>query len=247
MHEMKKNTAMGIEEYARSLPQYYGKTIPKTLKKYLDTTSFTSLLDCGCGDGALLYVLKQNNYFKNRKISAVDLSKNRIRLVKKIDSRIHAVVDNAETLKKIKDNSIDFFMTTHVIEHVNDKKMLKAINRVTKKNGTIYIATVFKKWWGWYYYRKNGKWTMDVTHLREYTEDKELLDLIDKQIFKILEIQKTQLFFPIIDFFIRRLFMKKFITNREFFAKNRLFDILRKITLPVPGYYNWEIILRKLH
>lgn len=243
---MDKKTSIDIEEYSRFLPQYYGMTIPKTLKKYLDTALFTSLLDCGCGDGALLYVLKQNNYFKNRKVSAVDLSQNRINLVKKIDPKIHACVDSAETLSSIKSNSIDFFMTTHVIEHVDDKKMLKAIDRVVKKNGTIYIATIFKKWWGWYYYRKDGKWVMDLTHLREYMEDKELIDLIDINKFEILEIQKTQLSFPIIDFVIRRLFMKNLITNREFFSRNRVFNFIRKITLLVPGYYNWEIILKKI-
>jgi len=243
----KKNSTIGIEEYSRLLPQYYGMTIPKTLKIYLDTTLFTSLLDCGCGDGALLFILKQNNYFKNRKVSAIDLSQNRINLVKKIDSKIYAYVDSAETLNSIKDNSIDFFMSTHVIEHVDDKKMLKAIDRVVRKNGTIYIATIFKKWWGWYYYRKNGKWVMDLTHLREYSKDEELIGLIDRKKFKILEIKKTQLSFPIIDFFIRRLFMNNLIANREFFAKNKLFNLIRKITIPVLGYYNWEIILKKLN
>ncbi len=240
-----KNSVIGIEVYSRLLPQYYGMTIPKTLKKYLDIASFTSLLDCGCGDGALLHALKQKNYFKNRVVSAIDLSQNRINLVKKIDPEIHTYVDSAETLNSIKSNSIDFFMTTHVIEHVDDKKMLKAIDRVVKKNGTIYIATIFKKWWGWYYYRKDGKWVMDLTHLREYMNDQELLDLIDRKQFKIIEIQKTQLSFPIIDFVIRRLFMNNLITNREFFAKNILFNLMRKITLPVPGYYNWEIVLKK--
>lgn len=247
MKSKKKKSVIGIEEYSRLLPQYYGIVIPKTLKKYLDTASFTSLLDCGCGDGALLHALKQNNYFKNRRVSAIDLSQNRINLVKKIDPKIHAYVDSAETLNSIKSNSIDFFMTTHVIEHVDDKKMLKAIDRVVKKGGTIYIATIFKKWWGWYYYRKDGKWVMDITHLREYMEDKELIGLIDKKRFEIREIQKTQLSFPIIDFVIRRLFIKNLIKNREFFAKNRPLNLMRKVRLPVPGYYNWEIILRKLH
>lgn len=245
MKSKKNNSSIDIEEYSRLLPQYYGMAIPRILKKYLDIASYISLLDCGCGDGALLYVLKQNNYFKNRKVYAIDLSQNRIQLVKKIDPRIHAYVDSAETLKRIKKNSIDFFMTTHVIEHVDDKKMLQTIDRVMKKNGTIYIATVFKKWWGWYYHRKNGKWTMDVTHLREYMDDKELLGLIDTKRFTILEVQKTQLAFPIIDFVIRRLFMNNLITNREFFAKNKIFNLIRMIKVPVPGYYNWEIILKK--
>lgn len=239
--KLKKKSEMEIEEYANNLPLYYGVTIPKLLKKYLDKTSFNSLLDCGCGDGSLLFTLKYNNYFKNRKISAIDLSKNRIELVKKINPQINAFVDNAETLSKIKEKSIDFFISTHVIEHVDDKEMINAIDRVVKKNGIIYLATVFKKWYGWYYYRKNGKWVMDLTHLREYTKDEELLDLIDKRKYEILEQQKTRLYFPIIDFFIRRLFIK----NRELFVNNKFLNFLRNIKIPVIGYYNWEIILKK--
>ena len=245
MHQKKKTQTIGIEEYADFLPQYYSSTIPAVLKKYLDSTSFTSLLDCGCGDGALLYALKQNNYFKGRKIIAIDLSKNRIKLVKEIDPRINAIVDSAEILKKIKSHSIDFLISKHVIEHVDDKKMLNAVARVIKKNGIAYIATIFKKWYGWYYYRKNGKWTMDVTHLREYMHDEELLDLIDTKKFRILETKKNLLHFPLIDLFIRRFYMHGLLKERELFTNNSFFKLLQKITIPVPGYYNWDIVLEK--
>jgi len=241
----KKVSAMNIEEYARVLPQYYSTAIPKTLKKYLGAGSFTSLLDCGCGDGALLYALKQNNYLYGKKVIAIDLSKNRVNLVRKIDPKIKALVDSAETLEKIKSDSIDFIISKHVIEHVDDRKMLNAVARVMKKDGLVYIATIFKKWYGWYYYRKNGKWTMDLTHLREYMHDEELFDLIDTKKFHILETKKTLLRFPIIDFFIRRLYMGGLIKNRELFTNNSLFTLLQKITIPVPGYYNWEIVLEK--
>lgn len=242
----KKTSKMNIEEYSRFLPQYYSATIPPTLKKYLDAVGYKSILDCGCGDGSLLFILKQNNYFKDKKIYALDLSKNRINLVKKIDPKINAFVDNAETMSKIKKNSIDFFISTHVIEHVDDRKMLNAIERIMKKNGIAYVATIFKKWYGWYYYRKNGKWVMDLTHLREYMKDDELLGLIDIKKFKILEVKKAHLYFPIVDFIIRRLYMMNIINNRQLFIKSSFFNIIRGVKIPVPGYYNWEIILQKI-
>lgn len=232
---------MNIEAYANNLPLYYGTTIPNLLKKYLDKNLFKSLLDCGCGDGSLLFALKYNNYFKNKKITAIDLSKTRIEIVKRIDPQINAFVDSAEILSKIQNNSVDFFISNCVIEHVDDKKMIKAMDRVVKKNGIIYLATVFKKWYGWYFRRKNGKWVMDLTHLREYAKDEELFNLIDKKKYKIIEEQKTRLYFPIIDFFMRRLS----IEDRELFVNNKLFNFLRNIKIPIIGYYNWEIILRK--
>lgn len=72
----KKIPVIKIEEYTQSFPHYYRIIAIPRLKRYLDKTTFTSLLDCGCGDGVLLYTLKHYGYFVNRKISAIDLSKN---------------------------------------------------------------------------------------------------------------------------------------------------------------------------
>lgn len=234
-------TSLDIEEYARFLPQYYSDSIPKTLRQYLDTRSYASMLDVGCGDGSLLFALKHHGYFQNRKIYAVDLSRNRIRLVKKIDPHIRAHVDDAIYLNTISNNSIDFYISTYVIEHVDDKKMIKTISRVTKRDSIIYISTIYKKWYGWYYYRKDGKWVMDITHLREYTKDDELLQYIDNKKFTVIENKKNQLFFPIIDFIVRRLFLK----NRQIFIHNPLFAFLRNIKIPILGYYEWELVLER--
>lgn len=236
-----RKTEKIIKDYSEYLPQYYGTSIPRMLKKYLDKVAFKSFLDLGCGDGALLYALKNDGYFKNRKIYAVDLSPKSINLVHKIDKKINAYVDTAEKINKIKNNSIDFLVSTHVIEHVDDTKMLKAVDRILKKNGIAYIGTVFKKWYGWYYYRRNGKWVMDLTHLREYNKDAQLTKLIDKKKFKIIESRKTLLWFPVIDFLLRRLFIK----NRKLFVDQPIFSMLRKLKVPILGYYNWEIILRR--
>lgn len=230
---------MDIETYAKIAPQYYITDLPILLKKYLEKTSYASLLDCGCGDGALLYALKRNAFLKGKNVYAIDLSKNRIALVKKIDRNIHASVDNAESLETIKRKHIDFFISEQVIEHVNDKKMVAAIERVLKKNAICYITTVFKKSFGWYFYRNNGKWVIDPTHVREYTEDKQLLALFKKN-FQILETQKTLHWFPLSDYVVKRIR----IANRKFYESN-FFRIIRKIKVPIPGYYNWEIVLKK--
>ncbi len=230
-----------IIDYSDYLFQYYVTTVPELLKKYLKKTSYNSFLDLGCGDGSLLYALKKNGYFKGKNIYGIDLSPKSIALVKKIDPKIHAYVDNAETIKTIKDNSIDFIVSTMVIEHVDDKKMLKAIDRILKNKGVAYITTVFKKPYGWYYNRRDGKWVMDVTHLREYGKDEELMKLINKKKYSILESKKTLLWFPIADFFTRRLMIK----NRKFFEENPLFNLIHKIKIPIIGYYAWEIVLKK--
>jgi len=109
-----------------------------------------------------------------------------------------------------------------------------------RNHGIVYISTVFKKWYAWYFYRNKGKWVIDPTHKREYVRDEELLELFDKEKFKLLENKKSLLFFPVLDFFVKRLN----ISNRNFYNK-LLFKILRKIRVPILGYYNWEIVLKK--
>lgn len=233
---------MDIEEYAQKLPQYYSDTIPPVLQRYLDKTKPATLLDCGCGDGSILAALKTHNYFNNKTVYAIDLSRRRIQLVKKIDPNIRAYVDNAQTLSHIKTASINFVYSSYVIEHVDNTKMLTALKRVTKKNATIYISTICKKWYGWYYKRKNGKWVMDVTHKHEYASDAELFDHIDMKKFTILESIKSQMHFPVIDFIIRRLPIK----NRNIFLEFPVLNYLRRITVPIIGYYDWEIVLKRI-
>lgn len=232
---------MDIEEYSKKAPQYYSDYIPLLLKKYLKESVWNSFLDCGCGDGSLLFALNKKGYFENKNIFAVDLSKNRINLVKKISSKIKASVDSAEDLKTIKNRSIDFFVSTQVIEHVDDKKMMSEVCRIAKSGGIAYISTVYKKWYGWYFYRNNGHWVLDPTHVREYSTDEQLFNIIDKNIFKILENKKTLQTFPVLDFFIHRLNIK----NRELYNSN-LVKFIRKIKIPIFGYYNWEIVLKRL-
>jgi len=232
---------MNIEEYSKIAPQYYSDCISELLKKYLLNYNFTSFLDCGCGDGNLLNALFNNIFLIDKKVFAIDLSQNRIDLVRKINNKIIAMVDNAEEMNTIGNDSIDFFVSTMVIEHIDDQKMVNNINRVVKKNGIIYISTVFKKQYGWFFYRNNGKWVLDPTHLREYKKDEELLDLFDCNKFQLLENKKNLERFPVIDFFVKRLGIR----NRQLY-NNELFKFIRKIKIPIFGYYSWEIVLKKI-
>ncbi|KKT13250.1 MAG: hypothetical protein UV95_C0003G0124 [Candidatus Falkowbacteria bacterium GW2011_GWF2_43_32] len=232
---------VNIEEYARLAPQYYNGLIPLLLKKYLNSESYDSILDCGCGDGSLLYALDRAGYLKGKKILAIDLSRNRIEIVKKINGTINASVDSAENLETVADVSIDFFISTQVIEHVDDRKMIEAIKKKVRAGGIVYISTVFKKWYGWYFYRNKGKWVLDPTHLREYSSDCQLLDLFNQNNFQFLEVKKTLQWFPISDFFIKRIGL----ADRKLY-ENMIMKIIRKIKIPILGYYNWEIILKKI-
>lgn len=45
--------------------------------------------------------------------------------------------------------------------------------------------------------------------------------------------------FPIVDFIVKRMGIK----NRKLYD-NRLLNVIRKLPVPIIGYYQWEIVLR---
>jgi hypothetical protein len=106
--------------------------------------------------------------------------------------------------------------------------------------GTVYLSTVFKKWYGWYFYRCNGKWRLDPTHLREYTADSQLLPLFEKHGFKVVKTHKALFSFPPVDMFLRLLHVKDHVFN------NKFVNLLRKIKVPIIGYYNWEMVFERV-
>lgn len=227
---------MNIEKYAKVAPQFYTGEIPIILYNLLFINHFSVILDCGCGDGSLLHAIIKAGLVKKSEIHAVDLSKDRIVLIKKLSHKIIAKVDSAETLKSIKSNTIDLLVTTQVIEHVDDKKMELTLKRVIKKGGIVYLSTVFKKWYGWYFYKNDIGWVIDPTHLREYSKDSQLINILKKD-FVIVENKKTLQWFPIVDFFSKRI---------NFGGKRRdgyFWRFFRSIRIPVFGYYNWEIVM----
>lgn len=83
---------MNIEHYSEVAPQYYQEDIPAILDTYLKSANFSNILDCGCGDGSLLYALSRRNDFGARKIFAIDLSQ------KRFDKREFVLLEHGKQL-----------------------------------------------------------------------------------------------------------------------------------------------------
>lgn len=229
---------MKLEGYSKR-GQFYTGDVPPLLSEFLGQTDWQTCLDLGCGDGALLSALDQRGAFHGKSVYAVDLSETRISEVKKINPDFNCLVADAGNTD-IQDSHIDFLISTQVIEHVSDDhQMVKEMSRLLRDGGLLYLSTVQKKKYGWYFYRCNGKWTLDPTHLREYTEDSQLVDVLQENGFEILVNQKYLDGRPIMDAILRRLHAPRKIYG------HRLFKSLRVIRIPIPGYYQWELVCRK--
>ena len=213
--------------------------IPPILSKLLDETKWQNCLDLGCGDGALIAAMYNHGYLEDKLLYAVDASQSRIDSVKKISTDIRCIVGDACNTQ-LEDGCIDFLISTQVIEHVDsDHDMAKEMYRLLKNDGTLYLSTIIKKRYGWYFYRCNGKWTLDPTHVREYTKEHELLDILHACGFEVSINVKTLESRPLLDAFLRRIHAPRDV------YKNAILKPLRKVRIPIPGYYQWELVCQK--
>jgi ubiquinone/menaquinone biosynthesis C-methylase UbiE len=195
----------------------------------------------GCGDGALLEALWSRGYLKKfDKVLAVDIAPERVARARRIDPAIEAFVGDASKLHAIPDASISLAMSNQVIEHVPDEEgLIREIARVLTPGGCVYLSTVFKKPWAWYFYRCRGRWVLDPTHLREYESETYLRELCGRSGLRVKKSQKTLFWFPLTDYFFRRLRV------RSRLPKNKFIRLLRKIKMPIPGYYEWGMLMEK--
>lgn len=181
-------------------------------------------------------------YLHGKSVHAVDISENRLENVKRIRSDIVCHVDDATHLATVETGSIDFLTSTQVIEHVpDDREMIKEIARVLSDGGVAYITTVFKKRHARYFYRSRCGWAIDPTHVREYVEDRELLDRLTESGLKIECQIKTQISRQVMGSSVLSLIH----AQRDVVARSRFLRLLKSVQIPVPGYYNWEIVCTK--
>lgn len=230
---------MEMGDYSKYI-HFYVDEVPDLLLQYLKSVDWKSYLDLGCGDGTLLLSLKNRGLIQGKKVYAVDLSESRISLVKLLDPGFHCYVSSASNVIAIGSGTIDWVTSTQVIEHVpSDDAMVSEISRILSPGGHVYLSTVLKRWYGWYFFRCNGRWVLDPTHVREYTEESQLLDLLKRHGVEVIEARKVLFRFPLIDFIFRRL-----RASRDVYSRAPL-RLLRKFKIPIPGYYCWEMLCRK--
>lgn len=234
-------TAMDIKTYSQKYAHFYGDELPPLLAEHFLRDRPATCIDVGCGDGRILHALQGRGLLDGVAVTAVDLSPDRIRTAARINPDFRCLVAGACSLDDVADESMDFLISTQVIEHVpDDRQMVREIRRVLRPGGTAYLSTVFKRRWAWYFRRCNGKWVLDPTHVREYTSDQQLLGALSSCGLTVLENRKQLIAYPLIDPLLRLARV-----SREVFQRHRLLRALRRVKLPIVGYYKWELLLRR--
>ena len=194
----------------------------RLLSKYLGSMQWNTILDLGCGRGSLFELLKSKGCLEGKKEVGIDFNPEKAKAAR--EKGFNCLQGDACNLKSVKDNSIDFVVSSQVLEHVqDDMKMIREIARVLRPEGTALVSTVFKKPGAWYFYKCNGKRVLDPTHVREYTNEAQFLKALSKNGLVVLENKK----------------------ERTQMSLASLFRQLAFIRFPVPNYFVWIIVCRK--
>ena len=181
---MKTKVLEKNREYANKYFQNVkNPVLSKEIRNFLSKKEVKKVIDLGCGEGSFIYALKLFDNSIN--VTGIDISERRINgLKKKFPNDNFYVRDVCDTKLKEK---FDFVHSSQVIEHVeNDKKMVKEISRLLKKEGILFCSSVIKKPGAIYKYRNNKKFVLDPTHEREYVNKEEFLNLF-KEDFKLIK------------------------------------------------------------
>jgi len=136
------------------------------------------VLDVGCGDGVLSWILAKNG----ANVIGIDTSKKAMEFANekcKETKNLSFIIGSAYNLP-FEDKIFDYIVSSEVMEHlVEPEKMLLEIRRVWSEEGNIFITTPIKF----------TKFPLDEMHFQEYYEEdfKNLL----KEYFKTVKIIKS--------------------------------------------------------
>jgi len=109
------------------------------LRKKLGSLKDKKILDIGCGDGVLSYMLAKEKAI----VSGVDTSDIAIAYAKEKTKKMQIDFRQASAYElPFDDSEFDAIVSSDVIEHLQDvNQYLKEIKRVTKKDGVIVLST----------------------------------------------------------------------------------------------------------
>jgi SAM-dependent methyltransferase len=227
------------EPYNEIARHYDLPALPKLAARFVPQGPL-AIADIGCGDGPHFAALaRAGTIGPTRPVYAVDLAEPRLRRVAARWPFVQPVVAAADHVPQIPDGSLDFVISTMVMEHVPDeRRYLDEIRRVLRPRGRAYLTTVFKRSWAWYFRKRNGESVLDPSHLREYVDLAafEALLLENDRFAKLLALELEPLRFPVLDPLLFR------IGGR---LGARSVRILRKPRVPIPGYYSLEVVVEK--
>jgi 2-polyprenyl-3-methyl-5-hydroxy-6-metoxy-1,4-benzoquinol methylase len=203
--------------------------------------------DLGCGDGAVLRSLHARGLL-GPTTYAVDLSPERVAVAVGVAPGVVPIVADATSVEALAASSLDGVIASQVIEHVPDDRALVAeIVRLLKPAGWWYIGTVLRKPRAWWFYRVDGAWRLDPTHVREYESEAALLAVLNHEQLEVEQVSVEPLRYPVSDLALRAVGKAGLVAQGRLRGAYRSIvpETTRALRVRVPGYHLIEVAGRK--
>jgi 2-polyprenyl-3-methyl-5-hydroxy-6-metoxy-1,4-benzoquinol methylase len=237
---------MRKNKYSKDYIQLPGNTLPKELVKIIKTEKNAKVIDVGCGDGVTIESLIKGDILSKNNIFGIDIDLRRVKESIKRNKGVEFFFGDLKDLPRSR-GKFDILYSLMVIEHVeNDYDFLKTTIKVLKPSGWIFISTILKKKWAWYFYKNsNGKTVLDPTHVREYFFVNDILPKFKKVGFRNLNYSKVPFKVSLIELCFKAMIRVNILkTNhvRSLFDNSVFLNLIRRrVEVIIPGYYEVDI------
>jgi len=153
------------------------------IKKHSVNKQDNSLLDIGCGTGHFLHTIQKEGW----NVSGIEKSKSVREHTRK---NFSLNVQDTNCINRINDKSKDVITLWHVLEHIESlNETMSQINRILKKNGTLFIALPNKQSADASFYKENWA-AYDVPRHLWHFSPPDFEKFATKHKFKLVETKK---------------------------------------------------------
>ena len=228
--------------------------MPPLLRQTAERRPPGVLADLGAGDGGTLWPLDRAGLV-GETIYAVDISAKHVALCERLSPKVEGIVSDVAHIKELADGSVDAVVSSQVIEHLPDDRVLAPeVARVLRPGGWFYVSSVIRGPHAFWLYRGKPpapeRWQLDPTHMREYASEDEFRAVLTHPELEFDVVRSSQLKFPLTDFAVRTAASARLISPErlpELYVKGPtwLAKARRTIGVPIPGYRWVEATGRK--
>lgn len=237
-----------LERHNAFFVYFFDDEVPVLLREVLASRrAGWRIVDVGCGDGTLVWALKRAGLLRpDDRVEGVDLSRVRVENFRRYTGYPARTYDGRRL--PWPSGSVDLVLNTGVLEHVEDEAgFLSELRRVLKPSGRIFLSTVTKRPWAWYFYRNRyGRWVLEPTHLREYGSVEELGGLFLRNGLKVERWRTEPVRFSLVNPFLR--LVNRLLGPKDFLAsihKVGWVRALQRLRVRIPGYDLADFLLAR--
>lgn len=228
--------------------------MPPLLRETAERSPPGVLADLGAGDGGTLWPLDRAGLV-GETIYAVDISAEHVALCERLSPKVTGIVSDVAHVDELPDASVDAVISSQVIEHLPDDRVLAPeVARLLKPGGWFYVSSVIRGPRGFWLYKGKPpapeRWQLDPTHMREYESDGHFRSALVHPELEFDVVRSSRLKFPLTDPVFRIAALAGLIKREqlpEIYLRlpRRLRRMRRTLAMPIPGYRWVEATGRK--